>query len=644
MRCFSSAVLICAVLLGYSTSSFAQDPATPVFSNPHSITINVGDPPVLIDPAVTVGGSYSYADGYVRFSVNGSVATDHLALSSAADPNANGAISLAGGFVYLGEGGSKRIIGAIDTVENGMNGQPLKILLAAPLNNASFETGDTTGWTVDTNFPGLPGDTHGSITQTFSVVDATDPFVGAIPDGDHALRLDINGGVTVGFGTAHGPVALSDQFEAQTGDTIAVSWMAKHISDHYDVYGFIVNDATGQEQQLFYSRGTDKPWGDTQIACPWTGDQLRFKFICGTYDATGGHAVGALLYVDRVRVISATTLGPGTVQQIARQVTYENTAANPASVRPITLALQNSVGLVLTADTSININHLPVISSLNGTPLPAYAGQDVDFTATATDVNGDALTYTWDFGDGGSAVGANATHAFPATGTYTVTVTVNDDYGGVTGTLSVLIVTAPSLAGVGPDSDGDGYSDSLEAFEGSDPMSPDSTPEGYAALGSPQLGFVKQLRIRLDLRPGMTGKDRIRLVADLPTPAGFSFAGQEVTVDIGGVQLRVTLNNQGIGRDGNVSVRCSRQRLGFTRIRVARGFVGDYKGTLAATSGLDNANVAGEVRMVRVSILFNNLPHVSNVYVSYKAQENRRGQAKSGRSAGLPNIESPTLE
>ena len=42
---------------------------------------------------------------------------------------------------------------------------------------------------------------------------------------------------------------------------------------------------------------------------------------------------------------------------------------------------------------------------------------------------GDALTYSWTFGDGGTSTGVTASHTFADNGAYTVTVTVTDTHG-----------------------------------------------------------------------------------------------------------------------------------------------------------------------------------------------------------------------
>ncbi|MDT0566903.1 PQQ-dependent sugar dehydrogenase [Streptomyces sp. DSM 3412] len=68
-------------------------------------------------------------------------------------------------------------------------------------------------------------------------------------------------------------------------------------------------------------------------------------------------------------------------------------------------------------------------------------------SAGTSDQDGDALTYSWDFGDGGTSTAANPTHTYKKNGTYTATVTAKDP-SGRTGSASVQIVvgnTAPKV-------------------------------------------------------------------------------------------------------------------------------------------------------------------------------------------------------
>ncbi|WP_405997618.1 ThuA domain-containing protein [Streptomyces sp. NBC_00829] len=68
-------------------------------------------------------------------------------------------------------------------------------------------------------------------------------------------------------------------------------------------------------------------------------------------------------------------------------------------------------------------------------------------SAGTSDADGDALTYAWDFGDGGTSTEANPTHMYRKNGTYTATVTAKDPTGR-TGSASVHVVvgnTAPKV-------------------------------------------------------------------------------------------------------------------------------------------------------------------------------------------------------
>lgn len=60
-----------------------------------------------------------------------------------------------------------------------------------------------------------------------------------------------------------------------------------------------------------------------------------------------------------------------------------------------------------------------------------------------TDQDGDALTYSWDFGDGGKSTAADPTYRYKKNGTYTATLTVKDATGR-TGSAGVQIVVGNS--------------------------------------------------------------------------------------------------------------------------------------------------------------------------------------------------------
>lgn len=77
---------------------------------------------------------------------------------------------------------------------------------------------------------------------------------------------------------------------------------------------------------------------------------------------------------------------------------------------------------------------------------PTPAGLAVTFDGTGSvDSDGTIAGYAWDFGDGGTATGATASHTYATGGTYTVSLTVTDDKGA-TGTSTAPVTVAPPAA------------------------------------------------------------------------------------------------------------------------------------------------------------------------------------------------------
>ena len=98
-------------------------------------------------------------------------------------------------------------------------------------------------------------------------------------------------------------------------------------------------------------------------------------------------------------------------------------------------------------------NRAPTISSIWQRPSSGLEiWTSVRFVANATDLDGDALYYSWTFGDSYSAVGRDVNHTFNIGGSYLVTVTVTDNHPGpgrpavLTKAVSVRINNPPSIS------------------------------------------------------------------------------------------------------------------------------------------------------------------------------------------------------
>jgi hypothetical protein len=97
-------------------------------------------------------------------------------------------------------------------------------------------------------------------------------------------------------------------------------------------------------------------------------------------------------------------------------------------------AAAGAIGLILPAcGHESPANASPTVAIARTPDGVAIAGATIVlFTATASDANGDALTLTWDLGDGQTASGASVVHVYARTGVFPVGLTVSDGRGGVT--------------------------------------------------------------------------------------------------------------------------------------------------------------------------------------------------------------------
>jgi flagellin-like hook-associated protein FlgL len=192
--------------------------------------------------------------------------------------------------------------------------------------NGDFESdavGDTsvTGWTVGNNrvtldgqsqIGGWPtptdltkpassgGDTVPMNSGTFNtqIVTADNPLRGS-----KSLQLEsTNANVASGYGIIHGPYIISnDSTPLKTGETVSFDWRAQGGQDSYDVYAYLLNVDNGSTINLLNETGSSSSWATKSLSMPENSDgNYKFVFVSGTYDETGGRALGARLLVDNI--------------------------------------------------------------------------------------------------------------------------------------------------------------------------------------------------------------------------------------------------------------------------------------------------------------------------------------------------------
>ena len=87
---------------------------------------------------------------------------------------------------------------------------------------------------------------------------------------------------------------------------------------------------------------------------------------------------------------------------------------------------EDSAPVGTTATISEPVSNLAPVADPGG-PYEGETGVAIEFDGSgSSDPNNDTLTFSWDFGDGSMGDGPMPTHAYAASGTYIVTLTVND--------------------------------------------------------------------------------------------------------------------------------------------------------------------------------------------------------------------------
>jgi hypothetical protein len=92
-------------------------------------------------------------------------------------------------------------------------------------------------------------------------------------------------------------------------------------------------------------------------------------------------------------------------------------------------------------------NHPPVAAfTSSATTTPALSALSFD-ASTSSDPDGDALSFSWDFGDGEFGGSNKVAHVFAAAGSFTVKLTVGDGKGGTNSTQKTVTVSSSGTAG-----------------------------------------------------------------------------------------------------------------------------------------------------------------------------------------------------
>ena len=88
---------------------------------------------------------------------------------------------------------------------------------------------------------------------------------------------------------------------------------------------------------------------------------------------------------------------------------------------------------------------LPPVASISASNLTGTAPTTINFSGASSVGNGTITNYQWDFGDATTATGSAVSHAYTKVGTYTVKLTVTNQYQLTNTTTQQITVTAPPV-------------------------------------------------------------------------------------------------------------------------------------------------------------------------------------------------------
>ncbi|MHC4473099.1 MAG: PKD domain-containing protein, partial [Planctomycetota bacterium] len=233
------------------------------------------------------------------------------------------------------------------------------------------------------------------------------------------------------------------------------------------------------------------------------------------------------------------------------------------------------------ATVDVRVNTPPVIDTGPGaSPTLVEIGETVTFGTAASDANGDAVTFNWDFGDTTSASGDSATHGFGTDGTFTVTLTVSDGLDEVTGTVDVTVAKPVGIA----------------KFKG-------------------KLNFKKQ------------NKDAFLFKGDLELPQDFTPGGKSFQLDVGGATATFTMDEKGKAKTdtGKLKLKFNKKKgLWSFKLKLKKSSLADEW----ADEGLVNSDVAGVEVKLRTVLTVDGTIFIKTTTVTYKGKAGKSGKVK----------------
>jgi len=286
-----------------------------------------------------------------------------------------------------------------------------------------------------------PGTYNVTLTLRWSGLVATDTVVISVTDNippvaDAGLNLTKRAGENITFrGAGSDPDGYIVTYNWSFGDGFwALGRNVTHAyvsPGNYSVLLTVVDDG-GAEGQDGLSVHINHPPRITNLTAVRNGAYWNFQVVAQDPD-------GTLLRYN-------WSFGDGTSSLLANPShSYNTTGTYPVQCR-----VTDEYGDSAAATVNVTVTNAPPrIITVSISSSETTVNEPVRFRSTASDPDGDALTFLWEFGDGTTSHDQNPTHYYTKAGTYTVTLRVSD---GISQETRTNVVSVNESTGAGLDS------------------------------------------------------------------------------------------------------------------------------------------------------------------------------------------------
>jgi VCBS repeat-containing protein len=397
------------------------------------------------DTTITIDTD-DYTNGYIDFEIDNQSSTEVLSFEKTNTASTiDGKVTVVGNSVFVGDGTEAISIGTIDSFYNGEDGKKLRVILSVGFSNGSFDNNDA-GWIIEDEPILLDGvyqiaGWNTPIDTTYPSQNSTNDELAEPRNGighsieDGALRLNTGGATSASYGVIRGAYVYSDATVSLTaGATLSFDWRAIGSGDAYDSYGYLLDVNTGNTITILDETGStmgETQWDTREITVDTSGD-YRFVFVAGSFDATGGTAVGGSLLIDNISVNQEIPISISNyhLEELVKLVTYEDTGDLTADNDNITKniiitpATKNAPTNTTQVEFTIQeVNDDPIIDDITETiedtiDTDTFLAINGNLTTQDADI-GETFTYSFDDDSTGDKIGTYGKLNINSDGSYT---------------------------------------------------------------------------------------------------------------------------------------------------------------------------------------------------------------------------------